>query len=145
MVKFEQPYPYLLRSNLMILDYVLEGFNSEMQKFASKKKRKVYEFLKKNPYPSDKQFHGFAEKGTAPHEDLEEDAYGLISDFVAKGKSSKGQHSYDKAELKKGIEVEKEHTSNPLIAKKIAKDHLAELKDYYTRLDKMESEAKKEN
>jgi hypothetical protein len=40
----------------------------------------------------------------------------------------------DKAELKKGIEVEKEHTNDPRIALKIALDHLAEDPKYYTKL-----------
>jgi len=47
-------------------------------------------------------------------------------------------------ELVMGIEVEKEHTSSPEMAKRIALDHLAELPDYYTRLRKMEDEGKKE-
>jgi hypothetical protein len=46
-------------------------------------------------------------------------------------------------ELMMGINVETEHTDNPLIAKLIAKDHLSELPDYYTRLKKMEEEGKK--
>lgn len=41
-------------------------------------------------------------------------------------------------QLKKGIKVEKEHTSNDKIAREIALDHLGELPDYYTRLSKME-------
>jgi len=48
----------------------------------------------------------------------------------------------DPNELAMGIEVEKEHTADPTISKKIALDHLAEIKDYYSRLDKMEKEAK---
>jgi hypothetical protein len=43
-------------------------------------------------------------------------------------------------ELARGIEVEKEHTDSEIIAKAIAKDHLAECSTYYTRLDKMEKE-----
>jgi len=39
-----------------------------------------------------------------------------------------------------GIKVEMEHTDDPALAKIIAKAHLSELKDYYTRLHKMESE-----
>lgn len=46
-------------------------------------------------------------------------------------------------ELMMGIKVETEHTDNPLIAKLIAKDHLSEIPDYYSRLRKMEQEAKK--
>jgi len=43
-----------------------------------------------------------------------------------------------------GIKVEMEHTNDRERAEEIAKDHLWEIPDYYTRLDKMESEAKKE-
>lgn len=48
---------------------------------------------------------------------------------------------FDANELKRGIEVEGEHTTDPEEAKNIAKDHLAEIPDYYTRLDKMEKDA----
>ena len=44
-------------------------------------------------------------------------------------------------ELAMGTEIEKEHTDNPEIAKKIAQDHLAELPDYYSRLKKMEKKS----
>ena len=42
------------------------------------------------------------------------------------------------SQLAKGIKVEKEHTSDMLVAKEIALDHLSELPDYYDRLQKME-------
>lgn len=41
-------------------------------------------------------------------------------------------------QLKMGIDVEKEHTSDPVIAREIALDHLGEHPDYYTRLKKVE-------
>jgi hypothetical protein len=47
-------------------------------------------------------------------------------------------------QLQEGIKIEMEHTDNPKIAEQIARDHLREFPDYYTRLKKMESEAKKE-
>ena len=47
-------------------------------------------------------------------------------------------------ELKIGIEIEREHTDDESIARQIALDHLAEFPDYYTRLQKMEKEAKSE-
>ena len=50
-----------------------------------------------------------------------------------------------KKQLKLGIEVEKEHTTNEEIAIEIAKDHLYEIPYYYTKLLKMESDAKKIN
>lgn len=47
------------------------------------------------------------------------------------------------SQLKKGIEVELEHTDSEDLAAEIAKDHLTEFPDYYDRLDKMEKEAEK--
>jgi hypothetical protein len=62
-----------------------------------------------------------------------------------KGKSiTIGKHDdktdghYDPHELAMGIEVEKEHTNDERIAKCIAKDHLSELPDYYSRLKRMQ-------
>lgn len=45
-------------------------------------------------------------------------------------------------ELKRGMEVELEHTDDEDMANEIARDHLSELPDYYTRLKKMENEPK---
>lgn len=44
-----------------------------------------------------------------------------------------------KSELKKGIKVEKEHTADIKIASEIAKDHLVEDPNYYTKLAGIES------
>ncbi len=51
---------------------------------------------------------------------------------------------FDSDELAKGIKIEKEHTKDEDLAEEIAKDHLKEIPDYYTRLQKMEDEAKAE-
>ncbi len=40
-----------------------------------------------------------------------------------------------------GTQVEKEHTGDESIAMEIALDHLAEMPDYYSRLQDMENEA----
>ncbi len=37
-------------------------------------------------------------------------------------------------QLRMGIEVEKEHTDDPEVAEKIARDHLVEDPEYYTKL-----------
>lgn len=42
------------------------------------------------------------------------------------------------AEIAKGVEVEKEHTSDELIASEIARDHLNEDLYYYDKLAKVE-------
>ena len=43
-----------------------------------------------------------------------------------------------KKQLEKGVRVELEHTSDRVVAKEIALDHLSEFPDYYTRLDRVE-------
>jgi len=48
-------------------------------------------------------------------------------------------HQQIKAEFKKGIKVEMEHTSDPSVAAEIALDHLVEDPEYYTKLNKMEN------
>ncbi len=45
-------------------------------------------------------------------------------------------------QLDMGIKIEQEHTDDLNLAKRIAKDHLKEIPDYYTRLEKMENDAK---
>ena len=69
----------------------------------------------------------------------------LFTEFFEQGRYMKeGQNkTFDEKELAMGIEVEYEHTDNPIIAERIALDHLTEIPDYYTRLKKMEEEAKR--
>ena len=63
---------------------------------------------------------------------------------LSNNKDKRPDSDYDKDQLKMGIEIEKEHTTDEETAKIIAKDHLDEISDYYSRLKKMESEAEKE-
>jgi len=51
---------------------------------------------------------------------------------------------YDLQQLLMGIKIEQEHTSNRMTALEIATDHLEEIPDYYTRLEKMEKDAEAE-
>jgi hypothetical protein len=46
-------------------------------------------------------------------------------------------------QLRMGVKVESEHTTSQTTAREIAMDHLSEIPDYYTRLDKMEKDALK--
>ena len=48
-----------------------------------------------------------------------------------------------KAQIKKGVEIEKEHTNDKEKATEIAMDHVSEFPDYYDRIEKMEKDAKK--
>lgn len=53
-------------------------------------------------------------------------------------KKHKKSFAYLSAQLKKGSQVECEHTKNDAVARKIALDHLNERPDYYEQLEKME-------
>jgi len=71
----------------------------------------------------------------------------FIKEFMNSGLSGKYStkaSDVDPQQLKMGIKVEMEHTTNPIVSAKIALDHLTEIPDYYTRLAKMEEDAKKE-
>jgi hypothetical protein len=48
------------------------------------------------------------------------------------------------AQIDMGKKVEMEHVKDEKLAREIAMDHLEEIPDYYTRLNNMEKEAKKE-
>jgi hypothetical protein len=45
---------------------------------------------------------------------------------------------FDQKKLLEGIRVEKEHTSDPNIAREIAMDHLSEDSNYYRKLKQVE-------
>lgn len=69
----------------------------------------------------------------------------MLEDKISKYLLKKvGKHNnipdskFDPNELFMGIEVELEHTNDRNVAKNIAKDHLTELPDYYSKLKKME-------
>lgn len=108
----------------------------------------VMDFLQENPNPNDDQVHKFAEEnGYDPHK-LESVFYILATAATRllregySGEEGFTEKDADHKQLKMGIKVELEHSTSEVIAKKIALDHLTEIPDYYTRLHKMENEAK---
>lgn len=74
-------------------------------------------------------------------------AYWATEYLREKTAARRGAHMPDShfnaEQLSMGARHETEHTASNAVAKQIAKDHLAEIPDYYTRLSKMEREAKK--
>jgi len=103
----------------------------------------LIKFFQENPSPSEDEMNAFADQmGTDP-DALDERIYALLSSLLkGVGKSNDmSDDEFDADQLAKGIDVEMEHTEDELIAKMIAKDHLAEIPDYYDRLGQMEDEA----
>ena len=109
----------------------------------------IAEFFKRHPNPPDDVLHRWAiSRGWDP-EEVEGRAYRLLTTYAQFRQGGRANEEGLKPEdvspdqLRSGTEVEKEHTSDPATAQRIAMDHLAELPDYYTRLDKMEEGGKK--
>ena len=102
---------------------------------------KVKDYLKTNPKPSDEEFHGWAEKNGIVVAEAEMAAYELAGISSTLKHAEDPDEDFDKTELEAGIRIELEHTDDEAIAKAIAKAHLAEIPDYYTRLSQMENDA----
>lgn len=65
----------------------------------------------------------------------------IRENILSGGKGDKRQSiDFDPDQLKMGIEIEREHTTDPEIAKEIAIDHLSEDPHYYTHLKQMEKQ-----
>lgn len=101
---------------------------------------KIMDFFRDNPSPADKDIHEFADREKMNPHEFEEHVYKILGNFLGYGRSKDFKGTYDPKQIEMGIKVEMEHTSCPLIAERITKDHLAESPDYYTRLLKMEKE-----
>jgi hypothetical protein len=62
-----------------------------------------------------------------------------VKDYIKGGKADNVPASqFLESQIKKGMKVEREHTTDPKIAREIAKDHLIENPHYYDYLNKME-------
>jgi hypothetical protein len=109
----------------------------------------VISFFAESPNPTDAEFHGWAESEGIDVHVAEELAYEFAhkyARFLQGGMwNQQGQPKVDEKQLAEGIQVEYEHTPDEDVARRIALDHLAEIDDYYTRLDKIEKEANKRN
>ncbi len=111
--------------------HVLSGYDgNEVTQDVNGKTYFLYRQAKKNG--------GKVEKKAEEKIDFEKE---LMEAGESKGKKDK----VNKEQLEMGKKVEKEHTTNPEIAEKITRDHLAEFPDYYTHLEEMENNAKKNN
>lgn len=128
------------------LKFYLEQLHGNTE--SSETHRRIIEyFINRDNPPEDFEVHDFAKSLAIEHGDLENHIYMILHTMI---KKAPGRHKhipdsqFNPAQLKMGIEVEYEHTDCQKLAKEIAKDHLVEIKDYYTRLLKMENDAKEE-
>ncbi len=63
----------------------------------------------------------------------------MLSNLLKKFKHvNDPDEKFDSKQLEMGVKIEHEHTNDSYLAKIIAKAHLSELPDYYTKLKEME-------
>ena len=108
----------------------------------------VMAFLMQGAAPTEDEFSEWADEAGVDNHEAITAAIGLAAKMarLMKGGMSNANKSveYDDEQMRMGTEVEHEHTVDDDVAAKIARDHLAEIPDYYTRLRVMEAEAGKE-
>ena len=106
----------------------------------------LMEFFEQHHNPSDESFHRWAEERGHDVERAEEMAYRLASiasSILNHGKAKQEgttEKDVDQEQLRMGIEVEKEHTNDEDVARRVALDHLSEpgQSRYYSKLKEME-------
>jgi hypothetical protein len=106
-------------------------------------KAEIIKLFKKPGPLDDREVHSLAERLQISPHDLEDHIYSILRDIVTGGKSEGKILAVDPAELAQGIKIESEHTAEPALQEKIARDHLAEDPKYYTKLQRMESGSEK--
>ena len=94
--------------------------------------------LFKNNNVTDNDVHALAERLQISPHDMEDQIYNILRSFLSGGLSQGKVESVDPNELAMGIKVESEHTDDPTLQEKIARDHLKENPKYYTDLKQIE-------
>ena len=100
--------------------------------------------------------HRCHEHGESSQCDIEDDwnlrkikAYDKVMDICGGEEVLKGlafgmsPEDFDQEQLRKGTKIELEHTTDPMVAQRIAMDHLVEYPDYYVELERMEERLEK--
>lgn len=109
----------------------------------TKTKEELVNIFSNADAPSDEDINTLSSTLGIKKDEIHKILYKLLGDWFGAGKyveavKAGNTPEIDDAQLQKGIEVEMEHTTSPIFAKKIALDHLTEMADYYTKLESME-------
>ena len=103
----------------------------------------IFDFFEQYPASDFDDYAGFAESQGIDVHQAATIACALAGKYVAFLRGGKSQgldpNSVDPDQLSAGMQVESEHTPDQATQKKIALDHLAEMPDYYSKLEQMES------
>jgi hypothetical protein len=129
------------KEEILMEDDYKKAERDKEERGASELHGKIIKWFIENPYPDEESVRAMAEQLGMSEDGVEKEIYAIVSSFISEGFSKGHDVDADPEELKMGIEVEFEHSTNPLISRKIAMDHLTEFPDYYTRLKRLEDEA----
>jgi len=94
-------------------------------------------YLQSDPNPTGESLALLAQLSGYTLEEVHREVFAIAAEmaaFLASGRHTELNQEPDPEQVRQGMEIEKEHTSNALIAQKIALDHLVEHPDYYTKL-----------
>lgn len=118
-----------------ILERVVNKQQTKLSASIKDAQKKVVEYFTNTERPiTDVEYHQFAETIGLSPDQAEMIAYDLLSSLFRAGTSKNIDFDFDQNEMAIGMEEEKEHTDNLLIAHKITLDHLKEDPKYYTKL-----------
>lgn len=97
-------------------------------------------FVENKPPYKDVLVHSLAAQLGMDPDEIEERIYNMFGSLVGGGRSQgKDPGGIPPEILKVGMDIEAEHSDNPMIQKKIVWDHVAEMgPEYYVELPKME-------
>jgi hypothetical protein len=109
--------------------------------------QEIFDFIYNNPYPTDDDFHAFAESKDIKPDVIETYVYAILSCFIVGGNYNKKKvdnKTFDQKEVNMGKIVENEHVDADnknivvkkivdLIRTRISWDHLADNDKYYTQ------------
>lgn len=105
-----------------------------------KLRKAIIDLFTLHPEVTDDMVHKLANNLKMEPDVLENEIYSIMTSFFNRGTFVKNPNkAIDPDQLRKGITVEMEHTDCPMIAERIARDHLSEGDAlYYSHLDEME-------
>lgn len=103
-------------------------------------KAEIIKLFKQDKPIADSDVHALAERLQISPDKMEEQIYNILRSFLSGGMSQGKVEDVDSDELAMGIKVESEHTDDPVLQEKIARDHLKEDAKYYTKLKEIEKQ-----
>ena len=137
--------PYRLTSKIEnFLNTMLIPFEYSQQAFGGQERRMLIPNLSDNNEQREKVLNWLSKHNISVN--VEEDLFTIgwwkksLTEFKLDVKPTVSIKDVDKEELKKGIKIEKEHTTDIKTATRIALDHLSEDPKYYSKLAKLDLE-----